>query len=132
MVAVPLGVWGGVNDPHDVLGVQLQVTPLLAASFETVAEIVAVALVCMDVGGAVVRATEIGWLLLPFVVPHPATTSPSNRAARNSTFGRAVPLIPSAWTCPLDLRFRQKRVDRTPLPNSSNFPISRLPSLAFV
>jgi hypothetical protein len=40
------------------LGVQLQVTPLFAESLETVATTLAVVLVCMEAGGAVVIATE--------------------------------------------------------------------------
>jgi hypothetical protein len=48
----------GVNDPQEALGVQLQVTPLFAESLETVAATLAVVLVCMEAGGAVVIATE--------------------------------------------------------------------------
>jgi hypothetical protein len=39
--------------------VQLHVTPLFADSLETVAATLAVVLVCMEAGGAVVIATEI-------------------------------------------------------------------------
>jgi hypothetical protein len=38
--------------------VQLHVTPLFAESLETVAATLAVVLVCMEAGGAVVMATE--------------------------------------------------------------------------
>jgi hypothetical protein len=59
VVEAPEAVWAGVNDPQEALGVQLQVTPLFAESLETVAATLAVALVCIDAGGAVVIATEI-------------------------------------------------------------------------
>jgi hypothetical protein len=49
-----------VNLPQALLGAQLQVTPLFAESFKTVAAIAAVAPVCSDVGGAVLKETEIG------------------------------------------------------------------------
>ena len=49
-----------MNDPQVVLGVQLQVTPLFAMSFDTVAVTLAMLFVCIEVGGAVVIATEIG------------------------------------------------------------------------
>ena len=39
---------------------QLQATPLFAESLETVAATLAVPLVCIDAGGAVVMAIEIG------------------------------------------------------------------------
>ena len=39
---------------------QLQVTPLFATSFDTVAVTLAMPFVCIEVGGAVVIATEIG------------------------------------------------------------------------
>ena len=58
MVA-PLGVCVGVNEPQALLGAQLQVTPLFAESFETVAAIEAVAPVCSEAGGAVLKETEI-------------------------------------------------------------------------
>ena len=59
-MVVPEAVWAGVNDPQAALGTQLHVTPLLAGSLETVAAILAVAFVCIDAGGAVLMATEIG------------------------------------------------------------------------
>jgi hypothetical protein len=49
-----------VKDPQEALGEQLQVTPLFAGSLETVAVTLAVAFVCIDEGGAVLRASEIG------------------------------------------------------------------------
>jgi hypothetical protein len=59
VVAAPLAVCAGVNDPQQALGVQLQVTPLFAKSFDTVATTLAMPFVCIEVGGAVVIATEI-------------------------------------------------------------------------
>ena len=60
VVVAPEAVCAGVNDPHEALGTQLQVTPLFAVSLDTVAATLAVALVCIDAGGAVVIAIEIG------------------------------------------------------------------------
>ena len=56
---MPEAVCAGLNDPHEALGAQLQVTPLFAESLDTVAVMLAVALVCVEEGGAVVMATEI-------------------------------------------------------------------------
>ena len=56
---MPEAVCAGLNDPHEALGAQLQVTPLFAESLDTVAVMLAVALVCIEEGGAVVMATEI-------------------------------------------------------------------------
>jgi len=57
---VPLAVCVGVNDPQEALGAQLQVTPLFAGSLDTVAVTLVVSFVCIEAGGAVVIATEIG------------------------------------------------------------------------
>jgi hypothetical protein len=53
----PLAVCVGLNDPQAPTGVQLQSTPALALSFETVAATGAVAATAMALGGAVVRLT---------------------------------------------------------------------------
>jgi hypothetical protein len=60
VVAAPEAVCAGLNDPHEPLGTQLQVTPLLAASWETVAATPVVEFVCIEAGGAELMATEIG------------------------------------------------------------------------
>ena len=60
VVAAPEAVCAGLNDPHEPLGTQLHVTPLLAASLETVAVIPVVEVVCIEAGGAELMATETG------------------------------------------------------------------------
>ena len=50
----------GLNVPHEFRGMHDQVTPELVPSFVTTAVSVVVALVCIDVGGAGLRATDIG------------------------------------------------------------------------
>jgi hypothetical protein len=60
VVVAPEAVCAGVNVPHAALGTQLQVTPLFAVSLDTVAATLAVALVCIEAGGVLVIATEIG------------------------------------------------------------------------
>lgn len=60
MVFAPLAVCGGLKEPQALAGAQLQLTPLLAESFATVAAMTAVALVFNDAGGAVDNVTEIG------------------------------------------------------------------------
>lgn len=55
----PLAVCTGLNVPQAPVGPQLQLTPLLAESFVTVAAMTAVAPVFNDPGGAVDSVTEI-------------------------------------------------------------------------
>ncbi|HEX4643628.1 MAG TPA: hypothetical protein VH161_09170 [Candidatus Acidoferrales bacterium] len=59
MVAAPLAVCAGLKVPHDPAGAQLQSTPPLALSFDTVAEIIAVALAASVAGGAWLSAMEM-------------------------------------------------------------------------
>jgi hypothetical protein len=59
-VLAPLAVCGGLNKPQAFVGAQLQVTPLFAESFVTVAAMVAVALVFSEAGGGVDSVMEIG------------------------------------------------------------------------
>ena len=49
-----------MNEPHTLAGVQLQVTPALALSLETVADTGALPPGWMDGGGIVERTTEMG------------------------------------------------------------------------
>jgi len=55
VVAVPLGVVVGLNDPQDPAGVQLQLTPAFAASLVTAATGLAVDPCATTLGGAVVK-----------------------------------------------------------------------------
>jgi len=68
-VVAPVAVEDRLNVPQDPEGAQLQFTPALAESFETLAETEAVPPVFNDPGGAVAKATEIvgggGGLLVP-------------------------------------------------------------------
>jgi hypothetical protein len=62
----------------------------------TLAAIVAAWLVCMDAGGMVVNATEIGIgppTLLLCVLPQPVATRASNKTVKNLVFQCFVPLI---------------------------------------
>ena len=59
VVVAPLAVCAGLNVPQDPAGAQLQSTPPLALSFDTVAEIVAVALAARVAGGAWLTAIEM-------------------------------------------------------------------------
>lgn len=59
VVVAPLAVCVGLNVPQEPAGAQLQSTPPLALSFDTVAEIVAVALAARVAGGAWLTATEM-------------------------------------------------------------------------
>ena len=56
VVAAPLAVCAGLKVPQVPAGAQLQSTPALAVSFETVAAIVAVAFAARVVGGAWLKA----------------------------------------------------------------------------
>jgi hypothetical protein len=67
-VLAPLAVACGLNEPHDPLGVQLQVTPLLAESLDTVAATLAVWLITIEDGGGVLKVTEMGTTMLTLAV----------------------------------------------------------------
>jgi len=74
IVAAPLPVEDRLNAPQDPEGTQLQFTPALAESLETLAEMEAVPLMLKDPGGAVENPTEIvggGGLPPPELVPPP-------------------------------------------------------------
>ena len=58
-VAALLAVWPGLNEPQLEAGVQLQVTPALAGSLATVAEIPAVALAANDHCAGLLRVISI-------------------------------------------------------------------------
>jgi hypothetical protein len=64
----------GLNDPHELAGVQLQLTPAFDESLLTTAVIDAVLSTCNDCGGAVEKATESvggGVVPEPELPPHP-------------------------------------------------------------
>lgn len=56
VVDPPLGVWAGLKEPHDPVGLHVQSTPPRAVSFETVALITAVPPGVNVAGGAVANA----------------------------------------------------------------------------
>lgn len=60
VVAVPLLVEVGLNVPQPPAGVQLQVTPALALSFVTVADIPTLSPTVMVVGGRAIKFTMTG------------------------------------------------------------------------
>jgi hypothetical protein len=96
VVMAPVAVWTGLKEPQDPLGAQLHATPWFAESLDTLAAIVAAWLVCMDAGGMVVSATEIGigpTTLLLGELPQPAATRASNKTAKNLVFPCLVILI---------------------------------------
>ena|ERR1700693_5677668 len=95
MVAVPLGVVPGLNEPQvlaELPGVQLHVTPAFRESPETVAVTGTEAAPGVKIPGG-------GWLMLTSMklleLPHPAayvTTSPSKTTQRDLRFIAALPL----------------------------------------
>jgi hypothetical protein len=64
VVLLPLAVWIGLKEPHDPAGEQLQVTPALAGSLDTVAVILACLPITIVEGGAVVSETEMAGRIL--------------------------------------------------------------------
>jgi hypothetical protein len=85
MVAAPLAVCARLNDPQDPAGAQLQSTPPLALSFDTVAEIIAIALAASVAGGAWLSATEmVGAGFDAGVEPDPQPDKLTARARRNA------------------------------------------------
>ena len=63
-VTPPLAVGDKLNDPHEPMGMQLQVTPMFAASFVTVAARFAFVDVCIADGGGVVMVTATGAVMV--------------------------------------------------------------------
>jgi hypothetical protein len=86
--------------PHANDGVQLQFTPLLAVSFDTMAAIFAVAPSSNVAGGAAAKLTTIDCGCVPPPPPdeeeppppHPAATNKIPSVARTSGFLMAIPL----------------------------------------
>jgi hypothetical protein len=72
----PLTVCAGLNDPQDPAGVQLQSTPELELSLETVAAIDAVPPAFMVVGGTAARDTETAAGVVVFEAAEPEPTAP--------------------------------------------------------
>jgi hypothetical protein len=64
-VVVPLAVLDRLNNPHEPLGIQLQVTPAPAESFVTTAEMLAVPDIGRLAGGAAPKSREIGKATAP-------------------------------------------------------------------
>jgi hypothetical protein len=86
VVAPPLGVWAGANDPQAAL-LQLtdQSTPASDESFATVAVIEAVRPACSDFGGAALNETEItGGGVVVELEPPPHPTRAEIEAAQMS------------------------------------------------
>jgi len=85
VVAAPLAVEDGLIDPHSFNGVQLQVTPPLALSFNTVATTIAVPLGAMLNDGGVDRTTEMLCNVVPVCELPP---QPERNATMNITSTR--------------------------------------------
>jgi hypothetical protein len=87
--------------PHANDGVQLQFTPLLAVSFDTMAAILAVAPSSNVAGGAAAKVTAIDCGCVPPPPPdeeeppppHPAATTKIPSVTRRSGFLMAIPLM---------------------------------------
>ena len=100
MVAVPLGVVPGLNEPQvlaELPGVQLQVTPACCESPLTVAVTATAAAPGANIPGG-------GWLMLTsmklFELPQPTayvTTSASKTIQRDLRFIAALPLTQLRW-----------------------------------
>ena len=79
-----------MNVPQDPAGAQLQSTPPLAVSFETVAAIVAVAPAAIVVGGAVLSAIEmVGGGVVVVVDDDETAPQPEKNTASNKTLATA-------------------------------------------
>jgi hypothetical protein len=76
MEIAPLAVCVGLNDPQDPAGEQLQSTPELELSLETVAAIDAVPPALMVVDGTVARLTETAAGVVVFEDAEPEPTAP--------------------------------------------------------
>jgi hypothetical protein len=66
---------------------------LLAESLDTVADIVAVALLCMEAGGLVVSTTERAAGAPLYALPQPVASRANERAANNFILGCLASLV---------------------------------------
>lgn len=124
-VVVPLAVLDRLNNPHEPLGMQLQVTPAFAESFVITAEMLAVADRARLAGGTAPKSTEIGKLTPPaanLVLSETEVavivTLPPVGAVAGAVYAVAAPLdVDAGLKVPQDMVGVQLQV--TPLPAES-------------